>query len=68
MDPGRKNAQIKQRAARVGPTTMNNTVDVTPAATSTAESFKNQMYKIELEKRLRRDTSDWRRSWLKLST
>lgn len=61
MDPGRKNAQIKQRAARVGPTTMNNTVDVTPQATSTAESFINQRNKIELEKQIRAHTSDWRK-------
>lgn len=60
MDPSRKEQQIKQRAARSGPTTMTNMVDVTPTPVQTVESFKNQQLKIEMEKRLRRDSSDWR--------
>jgi hypothetical protein len=60
MDPNRKEQQIKQRAARTGPTTMTSTVDITPTGSATAESFINQRNKIELEKQIRRHTSDWR--------
>ena len=60
MDPNRKEQQIKQRAARSGPTTMSQTVDITPGASTTVESFINQRNKIELEKQIRAHTSDWR--------
>jgi hypothetical protein len=59
MDPTRKEQQIKQRAARTGPTTMNNTVDVAPTGTTT-ESYLDTLHRVEVEKARRHHTHNWR--------
>ncbi len=60
MNPAAKEQQIKQRAARTGPTTMNNTVDVAPVATTT-ESYLDTLHKVQLEKAHRHHTHNWRK-------
>ena len=61
MDPNRKEQQIKQRAARVGPTKMNSTVDVTPGASTTVESYLDTLHRVEVEKAHRHHTHNWRK-------
>ena len=59
MNPAAKEQQIKQRAARTGPTTMNNTVDVAPVA-ATTESYLDTLHRVEVEKARRHHSSNWR--------
>ena len=60
MNPAAKEQQIKQRAARTGPTTMNNTVDVAPVA-ATTESYLDTLHRVEVEKARRHHTHNWRK-------
>ena len=61
QDPVRKNMQLKQRSARSGHTSMANTVDITPSAGPTAESFVNQRNAIERRKLIEKTKVDWRK-------
>jgi hypothetical protein len=60
-DPARKEQQMKQRAARTGPTKMSSTVDVTPAPVGTTESYLDIMHRVEVEKARRHHTHNWRK-------
>ena len=61
QDPVRKNMQLKQRSARTGHTSMTDTVDITPSAGPTAESFVNQRKAIERRKLIEKNKIDWRK-------
>ena len=54
MDPNRKEQQIKQRAARSGPTTMAQTVDITPGASTTVESLSASARNLEKQIKIHR--------------
>ena len=60
-DPARKEQQMKQRAARTGPTKMSSTVDVSPAPMQTTESYLDTLHKVQLEKAHRHHTHNWRK-------
>ena len=61
MDPSRKEQQVKQRAARTGPTQMSNTVDVTPSPVQATESYLDTLFKVQTEKAHRHHTHNWRK-------
>ena len=61
MDPARKEQQVKQRAARTGPTQMSNTVDVTPAPVQATESYLDTLHRVQVEKAHRHHTHSWRK-------